>query len=185
MEGIEKSLLAAVRDELGAMDLTKIEVEETNDDFFEWWMYEWGLDVLFPFHLDEKIFEPDENKSSDAKIWDAIRGSKLALKLALEWIGFENSKIETFGSTPSFFRYQIQINRDNALDDDDIKKIKDISMLSSAHRDVLYRIYRKEFDIRNMVLGSASLGNSMLSDYSGKLKDGVKQALSKEDIQYG
>jgi len=178
-EKLEEKIIAAFQEELGSLVLTKLkaEDEETRKKFFEWFMYEFGLDVLFPFVGVKAL-------SDDAKEWDRVRGSKKALRMALEWIGHKDSEVETFGPTANFYRYQIELKGDKTQDTEEIEKIRDIAGISSAHRDELFRIYKKEFDIKNLKLGERRLGSSMLSDYSGIVDgiDGIKLALKKEQI---
>lgn len=170
-------------------DLKKVIYEEMKDvweglkeirnakkmqDFKSWLLYEYGLDVLLPFIKAESI---DLDKGKD---WEELRGSLKALTMALEWLGFPDVKVECMGPGKAFFRYQIDLGRPPTPDE--VEKIKGIAELSSAHRDQLFRIYIKKYDLRNMALGQAPLGLSMLSDFSGTTRQGIRQAFSKEDL---
>ena len=176
-EKIEDKIIDAFREELGQLVLSKLKAEdkESREKFFEWFMYEFGLDVLFPF-IGVKAL------TDDAKKWDRVRGSKKALTMALEWIGHKDAKVETFGPNANFYRYQLMLDGNKVPDADGIDKIRDISSISSAHRDELFRLYIDKFDIRNLKLGEGQLSNSMLSDYSGIKVNGIKLALKKEQI---
>ena len=143
-------------------------------DFKSWLIYEYGLDVLLPFIQADQI---DLEKGKD---WEELRGSLKALTMALEWLGFPDVKVECMGPGKAFFRYQIDLGR--APEPEEVEKIKGIAELSSAHRDQLFRIYIKKYDLRNMALGQAPLGLAMLSDFSGTTRQGIRQAFSGEDL---
>ena len=143
-------------------------------DFKSWLIYEYGLDVLLPYISADQI---DLEKGKD---WEKLRGSLKALTMALEWLGFPQVKVECMGPGKAFFRYQIDLGR--APTKQEVEKIKGIAELSSAHRDQLFRIYIKKYDLRNMALGLAPLGLSMLSDFSGTTRQGIRQAFSREDL---
>ena len=144
------------------------------NDFKSWLIYEYGLDVLLPYISAKQI---DLEKGKD---WEKLRGSLKALTMALEWLGFPEVRVECMGPGKAFFRYQIDLGR--APTEDEVEKIKGIAELSSAHRDQLFRIYIKKYDLRNLALGQAKLGLSMLSDFSGTTRQGLRQAFSKEDL---
>lgn len=175
MSKLEEKIVDAFRYELSQMILSKLKAEDsqTREKFAEWFMYEFGLDVLFPF-IGVKAM------TDDAKKWDRIRGSKKALELALEWLGCENAEVETFGSNVNFFRYQIKLKKPPSQSL--INKIKGIAKISSAHRDELFRLYIGKYHISNLQLGSCVLGLSMLSDCSGIKENGIKLALKKEHL---
>ena len=154
--------------------LSGIRDAKSMGQFKSWLIYEYGLDVLLPFISAENI---DLEQGKD---WEELRGSLKALTMALEWLGFPNVKVECMGPGKAFFRYQIDLRR--APEPEEVEKIKGIAELSSAHRDQLFRIYIKKYDLRNMALGQASLGLSMLSDFSGTTRQGIRQAFSKEDL---
>lgn len=145
------------------------------DDFRSWLLYEYGLDVLLPF-IAAKNIDIEEGKD-----WEELRGSLKALTMALGWAGFPNVKVECMGPGKAFFRYQIDLGRSPYPHE--VEKIKGIAELSSAHRDQLFRIYIKDYDLRNVVLsGGYKLGEAMLSDFSGKTRQGLRQSFSREDI---
>jgi len=154
--------------------LSDIRNAKSMDQFKSWLIYEYGLDVLLPFISAENI---DLEQGKD---WEELRGSLKALTMALEWLGFQDVKVECMGPGKAFFRYQIDLGR--APEPEEVEKIKGIAELSSAHRDQLFRIYIKKYDLRNMALGQARMGLSMLSDFSGTTRQGIRQAFSKEDL---
>ena len=173
---IDKDLKAVIYGEMKDIweELPSIRNAKNLDQFKSWLIYEYGLDVLLPFIPAQDI------DLRQGKYWEELRGSLKALTMALEWLGFPQVKVECMGPGKAFFRYQIDLGR--APTADEVEKIKGIAELSSAHRDQLFRIYIKKYDLRNLVLGEQQLGQAMLSDFSGKTRQGIRQSFNREDL---
>ena len=123
------------------------------------------LEEILPYVRYKKAFY--ENGLANATDWSDKRGLLIALKTAIEWLGYKDYKIISNSPGHRWSEYSIIIDAD--LNDDSIAKIKGVLSLSKPARSKLTRIASNKKHIRRMGLSSinAIIGKNRLSNDSG------------------
>lgn len=108
-----------------------------------------------------------------------LKGTPYSLKQALSWYGLTGIIIEEEGAGEKFANFQIGF--DELPDVLEVNTIIDVARLAAPLRSKLFRLYNKEHDVRNFILGHSPWGD-ILSDYSGVrlTEDGPKLSFGRK-----
>lgn len=140
------------------------------DSLLPWLIWEYGLGELLPW-----LPEP-HRAIKEGILWQRLRGTPEALRIALSWIGAENVLVEEEVPGVHFSEFQIDpgfVPVGDALINDLIA----IAQLSAPTRSRLARIYHG-YDLRRFILDESFLGEALLSDNSGVLHSDGRTKLS-------
>jgi P2-related tail formation protein len=126
-----------------------------------WLIYEYGLGEILPYLGDNQ-----RRALAEGVLWQRIRGTPAAVRIALGWIGIEGLIDESEGGSTRWAEYQLGLaaatSGEQIIDD-----IAAVTRISSPVRSRLQRIYAV-YDFRRFVLDSSLLsGGDLLSDHSG------------------
>jgi hypothetical protein len=136
-----------------------------DDALIPWLIWEYGLGELLPYLSDPR------RAINEGVIWQRSRGTHAALITALGWVGL-STRIEQ--EVPGVHFAQFQIDAGAVPDQATIDAMIGIARLSAPARSRLARIFNQDWDLRRLMLDGSSLGDALLSDYSGVLHaDGV------------
>lgn len=149
--------------------------EALPDHLFHWLIWEYGLEEILPY-----LLEQAESQGTEVNLrgaiqqglqWQRLRGTPQSLHMALNWIGFSQAELEETRPGEHFFEYQL----DPGLVPEryQLPFIKGVSKVSSPVRSRLSRLYHG-YDRRKLVLSESSRLGDLLSDHSGvRNEDGV------------
>lgn len=143
------------------------------DSVIPWLIYEYGLGEILPYITDQR------QAVSDGVLWQRIRGTPEAVRVALQWIGIEGLIEEPEGGTDRWAEYMLGLS-EATTGDEIIDRIVGVTTISSPVRSRLQRIY-SVYDFRRFVLDDTLLSDGgMLSDHSG-----VRPQPGGPQISYG
>lgn len=134
--------------------------EDIPDSVVPWLIYEYGLGEILPF-------VPDLRQAlADGIQWQRVRGTRAAIDIGLNWIGFDASVEESEAGTLRWADFQMGLDQaPNGLEF--TNNVIQISRLSAPIRSRLFRIYGG-YDYRRFRLDDHQLsGGSWLADDTG------------------
>jgi len=134
--------------------------ENIPDDVVPWLIYEYGLGEILPY-------VPDLRQALAQGIqWQRVRGTRSAVQIALDWIGFNASIEESEAGTLRWADFQMGL--DQAPQNLEFtNNVIQVSRLSAPIRSRLFRIYGG-YDYRRFKLGDHQLSEgSWLCDHTG------------------
>ena len=131
------------------------------DSVVPWLIYEYGLGEILPY-----LGNNQRQAIADGVLWQRIRGTPEAVRIALSWIGVTGLIDESEGGSARWAEYQLGLSAattgEQIIDD-----IVGVTRISSPVRSRLQRIYAV-YDFRRFVLDDSLLSDGgMLSDHSG------------------
>jgi P2-related tail formation protein len=131
------------------------------DSVVPWLIYEYGLGEILPY-----LGSNQRRALEEGVLWQRIRGTPEAVRIALSWIDIEGLIEESEGGTARWAEYQLGLSAatqgEQIIDD-----IVGVTRISSPVRSRLQRIY-SVYDFRRFVLDDSLLSDGgMLSDHSG------------------
>lgn len=131
------------------------------DSVVPWLIYEYGLGEILPF-----LGNNQRRALEEGVLWQRIRGTPDAVRIALSWIGVTGLVEESEGGSSRWAEYQLGLaaatSGEQIIDD-----IVGVTRISSPVRSRLQRIYAV-YDFRRFVLDDSLLSDGgMLSDHSG------------------
>lgn len=131
------------------------------DSVVPWLIYEYGLGEILPY-----LGNNQRRAIAEGVLWQRIRGTPEAVRIALSWIGVEGVIDESEGGSARWAEYQLGLS-EKTTGEQIIDDIVGVTRISSPVRSRLQRIYAV-FDFRRFVLDSSLLSDGgMLSDHSG------------------
>lgn len=131
------------------------------DSVVPWLIYEYGLGEILPY-----LGNNQRRAIAEGVLWQRIRGTPEAVRIALAWINVSGLIDESEGGSARWAEYQLGLDAatsgEQIIDD-----IVGVTRISSPVRSRLQRIYAV-YDFRRFVLDNSLLSDGgMLSDHSG------------------
>lgn len=131
------------------------------DSVVPWLIYEYGLGEIMPY-----LGNNQRRAIAEGVLWQRIRGTPDAVRIALGWIGVEGLIDESEGGSYRWAEYQLGLSA-GTTGEQIINDIVGVTRISSPVRSRLQRIYAV-YDFRRFVLDDSLLSDgAMLSDHSG------------------
>lgn len=131
------------------------------DSVLPWLIYEYGLGEILQYLGDNQ-----RRAIAEGVLWQRIRGTPEAVRIALGWIGVEGLIDESEGGSARWAEYQLGLSA-GTTGEQIIDDIVGVTRISSPVRSRLQRIYAV-YDFRRFVLDDTLLSDGgMLSDHSG------------------
>lgn len=131
------------------------------DGVVPWLIYEYGLGEILPY-----LGNNQRRAIAEGVLWQRIRGTADAVRIALSWVGVTGLVEESESGTYRWAEYQLGLSA-GTTGDQIISDIVGVTRISSPVRSRLQRIYAV-YDFRRFVLDSSLLSDGgMLSDHSG------------------
>ena len=131
------------------------------DSVVPWLIYEYGLGEILPY-----LGNNQRRAIEEGLLWQRIRGTPEAVRIALNWIAIEGLIEESEGGTARWAEYQLELPA-ATQGEQIIDNIAGVCRISSPVRSRLQRIYAV-YDFRRFVLDDSLLSDGgMLSDHSG------------------
>ncbi len=137
---------------------------QSSDVMLPYLVWEYGLENLLPYLSDARL------ALQEGVRWQRIIGTPQAVNLAMGWLGYQHSQIESEVPGAHFFEYQIDLGE--LLASSQLTSIQAVNQFSAPLRSRLSRLYHG-FDVRRLVLDESDYG-AMLSDNSGITYQGTK-----------
>lgn len=130
------------------------------DSVIPWLIYEYGLGEVLPYITNQR------QAVADGVLWQRIRGTPEAVRVALQWVNVEGLIEEPEGGTDRWAEYMLGLT-EATHGEEIIDRIVGVTTISSPVRSRLQRIYAV-YDRRRFVLDDSLLSDgSPLSDHSG------------------
>ena len=122
--------------------------------------------LIWEYNLNDviKYIKNNDNIISNGLIFSRTKGTKAAVKIALNWLGIND--VEIYEEEPSVHFYEFQIGVRNRQFDFDMETINNIIDLAKPVRSKLSRVYNAYYDVRSFRLNESHFGD-ILSDNSG------------------
>lgn len=131
------------------------------DSVVPWLIYEYGLGEILPY-----LGNNQRRAIAEGVLWQRIRGTPEAVRIALGWINVTGLIDESEGGSARWAEYQLGLS-EKTTGEQIIDDIVGVTRISSPVRSRLQRIYAV-YDFRRFVLDSSLLSDGgMLSDHSG------------------
>ncbi len=131
------------------------------DSVVPWLIYEYGLGEILPY-----LGNNQRRAIAEGVLWQRIRGTPEAVRIALGWIGITGLVEESEGGTYRWAEYQLGLSA-GTTGEQIIDDIVGVTRISSPVRSRLQRIYAV-YDFRRFVLDDSLLSDgAILSDHSG------------------
>lgn len=131
------------------------------DSVVPWLIYEYGLGEILPY-----LGNNQRRAIAEGVLWQRIRGTPEAVRIALNWINVVGTIDESEGGSYRWAEYQLGLSA-GTTGDQIIDDIVGVTSISSPARSRLQRIYAV-YDFRRFVLDDSLLSDGgMLSDHSG------------------
>lgn len=131
------------------------------DSVVPWLIYEYGLGEILPY-----LGNNQRRAIAEGVLWQRIRGTPEAVRIALSWIGVTGLVDESEGGSYRWAEYQLGLSA-GTTGEQIINDIVGVTRISSPVRSRLQRIYAV-YDFRRFVLDDSLLSDGgMLSDHSG------------------
>lgn len=131
------------------------------DSVVPWLIYEYGLGEILPY-----LGNNQRRALAEGVLWQRIRGTPEAVRIALGWIGIAGFIDESEGRSARWAEYQLGLSA-GTTGEQIIDDIVGVTRISSPVRSRLQRIYAV-YDFRRFVLDDSLLSDGgMLSDHSG------------------
>lgn len=131
------------------------------DSVVPWLIYEYGLGEILPY-----LGNNQRRAIEEGVLWQRIRGTREAVRVALSWINITGLVEESEGGTYRWAEYQLGLSA-GTTGEQIITDIVGVTRISSPVRSRLQRIYAV-YDFRRFVLDDSLLSDGgMLSDHSG------------------
>ena len=143
---------------------------QPNDQVLPWLIWEYGLTEIAPYIDDPyRLIE-------EGILWQRERGTPAAVHRSLSWLG----QIGALEQEDSVHWAEIQLALQAQPDERTLQAVRKLARLSIPARTRLARIHDSHWDVRRMVLDKALLDESLLSDWSGVVIDGVVHSFGKQ-----
>jgi hypothetical protein len=131
------------------------------DSVVPWLIYEYGLGEILPY-----LGNNQRQALAEGVLWQRIRGTPEAVRIALSWIGITGLIDESEGGSTRWAEYQLGLSA-GTTGEQIIDDIVGVTRISSPVRSRLQRIYAV-YDCRRFVLNHSLLSEGdLLSDHSG------------------
>jgi len=131
------------------------------DSVVPWLIYEYGLGEILPY-----LGNNQRRAIAEGVLWQRIRGTREAVRVALSWINIAGLVEESEAGTYRWAEYQLGLSA-GTTGEQIITDIVGVTRISSPVRSRLQRIYAV-YDFRRFVLDDSLLSDGgMLSDHSG------------------
>lgn len=131
------------------------------DSVVPWLIYEYGLGEILPY-----LGNNQRRAIAEGVLWQRIRGTPEAVRIALSWINITGLIDESEGGSARWAEYQLGLSAGTS-GEQIIDDIVGVTRISSPVRSRLQRIYAI-YDFRRFVLDDSLLSDGgMLSDHSG------------------
>lgn len=131
------------------------------DSVVPWLIYEYGLGEILPY-----LGNDQRRALAEGVLWQRIRGTPEAVRIALSWINVEGLIDESEGGSARWAEYQLGLSA-GTTGEQIVDDIVGVTTISSPVRSRLQRIYAV-YDFRRFVLDDSLLSDGgMLSDHSG------------------
>jgi P2-related tail formation protein len=131
------------------------------DSVVPWLIYEYGLGEILPY-----LGNNQRRAIAEGVLWQRIRGTPEAVRIALGWINVTGVIDESEGGSARWAEYQLGLS-EGTSGEQIIDDIVGVTRISSPVRSRLQRIYAV-YDFRRFVLDDSLLSDGgMLSDHSG------------------
>lgn len=131
------------------------------DSVVPWLIYEYGLGEILPY-----LGNNQRRAIAEGVLWQRIRGTPEAVRIALGWINVTGLIDESEGGSARWAEYQLGLT-EATTGEQIIDDIVGVTRISSPVRSRLQRIYAV-YDFRRFVLDDSLLSDGgMLSDHSG------------------
>ena len=131
------------------------------DSVVPWLIYEYGLGEILPY-----LGNNQRRAIAEGVLWQRIRGTPEAVRIALGWINVTGVIDESEGGSARWAEYQLGLS-EGTSGEQIIDDIVGVARISSPVRSRLQRIYAV-YDFRRFVLDDSLLSDGgMLSDHSG------------------
>lgn len=130
------------------------------DSVIPWLIYEYGLGEVLAYITNQR------QAVADGVLWQRIRGTPEAVRVALQWVDVEGLIEEPEAGTDRWAEYMLGLTK-ATHGEEIIDRIVGVTTISSPVRSRLQRIYAV-YDRRRFVLDDSLLSDgSPLSDHSG------------------
>jgi P2-related tail formation protein len=130
------------------------------DSVLPWLIFEYGLGEILPYLGDNQRLA-----LAEGVLWQRIRGTPDAVRIALGWIGVSGLIDESEAGSYRWAEYQLGLEEATS-GEEIIDNIVGVSRISSPVRSRLQRIYAV-YDIRQLVWDQGLLDDGMWDDHSG------------------
>lgn len=131
------------------------------DSVVPWLIFEYGLGEILPY-----LGNNQRRALAEGVLWQRIRGTPEAVRIALSWINITGLIDESEGGSARWAEYQMGLSA-GTTGEQVIDDIVGVTRISSPVRSRLQRIYAV-YDFRRFVLDDSLLSDGgMLSDHSG------------------
>lgn len=131
------------------------------DSVVPWLIYEYGLGEILAY-----LGNNQRRAIAEGVLWQRIRGTPDAVRIALSWISITGLIDESEGGSARWAEYQLGLSA-GTTGEQIIDDIVGVTRISSPVRSRLQRIYAV-YDFRRFVLDDSLLSDGgMLSDHSG------------------
>jgi P2-related tail formation protein len=130
------------------------------DSVLPWLIYEYGLGEILPY-----LGNNQRRAIADGVLWQRIRGTPEAVRIALTWINLIGVIEESEGGSARWAEYQLGLSAPTS-GDQIIDDIVGVTRISSPVRSRLQRIYAV-YDVRQLVWDDGLLDDGMWDDHSG------------------
>lgn len=131
------------------------------DSVVPWLIFEYGLGEILPY-----LGNNQRRAIAEGVLWQRIRGTPEAVRIALSWINVTGLVEESEGGSARWAEYQLGLSA-GTTGEQIINDIVGVTRISSPVRSRLQRIYAV-YDFRRFVLDNSLLSDGgMLSDHSG------------------
>jgi P2-related tail formation protein len=144
-----------------------------------WLIYEYGLGEILPYLGDNQ-----RRALAEGVLWQRVRGTPAAVRIALGWIGVDGFIDESEGGSARWAEYQLGLAA--AISGDALfEQIAAVTRISSPVRSRLQRVYAV-YDCRRFILSHSLLsGGDLLSDHSGVRLDPELPQISFGSVHAG
>lgn len=130
------------------------------DSVLPWLIFEYGLGEILPY-----LGNNQRRAIAEGVLWQRIRGTPEAVRIALGWIGVDGFIDESEAGSSRWAEYQLGLEEATS-GDEIIDNIVGVSRISSPVRSRLQRIHAV-YDIRQLVWDQGRLDDGMWDDHSG------------------
>lgn len=140
-----------------------------NEQVIPWLIWEYGLTEIAPY-IDDPY-----RLIRDGILWQRERGTPAAVYRAMAWVN-QDGRIE---QEDGVHWADIQLSLQSQPDERTLHAVRMLTRLSIPARTRLARIHDAVWDVRRTVLDGAALDESLLSDWSGVVINGVVHSFGK------
>ncbi len=169
---LEKGLEGSFQSVLDVSQLRGFKTKpDAMDLIFEALVQEYGLEEV-------RLWIQDASKVLEEGIlFQRLRGTPAAMKIALKWTGLENVVIEEAGPGEHFAEFQLGL--EGLPSDLSVEALVALADMAKPARSRFSRLYNSLYDKRRLVLDKNDYGDFLSGD-SGVTMDGLQISLGRE-----